>query len=353
MMRYYLFVLTFAVQIIYAQQHFSWAVIGAGPAGITSIVLLLEHGVQAQDIVWIDPEFAVGRMGKYYGNVPSNQKASRFTTFLDTSPLLKSFDTPAVRTIRAHDPDREHPLQLAVDVFHDVTRYLCTRVTCYRNELLSLQSQHDDWHLRLRDTTIDVDKVILATGSHPKRFEYHDIEEIPLDTALNAEKLKHYVVPNDTVMVIGSAHSALLVVKYLYEMGVKRIINIYNRQPIFGMHGGLEGITAWFAKYIIQEAKPAQIERILYDEYTLPYYRAACDKIIYAFGYDPNEILINGSTDMHYDLKTGVIRKHLYGIGIAFPEIHYRENGTSVSLIGVNSFIGRLIKLMPMWLRDE
>jgi len=353
MTHYILLLLACAAQSVYAQQDFAWAVIGAGPAGITSVVELLEHGVSEQDIVWIDPEFSVGRMGKYYGNVPSNQKASRFTTFLDASPFLKSFNTPAVRVIRAHDPDREHPLQLAVDVFTDVTHYLRKRVACYENAVQALEAVGDEWQLKLRDHTVHARKVILATGSHPKRFDYREIEEIPLDTALDVIKLQQYVGPDDTVMVIGSAHSALLVVKYLYEMGVKRIINIYNRQPMFGMFGGLEGITAWFTKYIVQETKPPNIERILYDEYTLPQYKAACNKIIYAFGYDPNEILINGSTDMRYNLKTGVIDKNLYGIGIAFPEIHYREDGSSVALIGVNSFIGRLKKLMPLWLQDK
>lgn len=351
-MLYYFLGLIFIVHNLCAQHIFPWAVIGAGPAGIISVARLLDHGVQDQDIVWIDPEFAVGRMGKYYGNVPSNQKASRFIQFLDKSPLLASFDTPAVRVMRAHDPDREHPLQLAVDVCNDITHYLHGRVVWYQDTVQALHSDQDLWHLTLLDKTICARKVILATGSHPKRFQHEDIEEIPSDIALDAFKLKNYITPDDTVMVIGSAHSALLIVKYLYDMGVKRIINIYNKIPTFGMYGGLEGITAWFTKYIIQETKPANIERVLFDEHTLPYYKAVCTKIIYAFGYEPNKIIINGSTQMDYDLKTGIIQNNLYGIGIAFPQIYQKEDGTSISLIGFNSFIGRTNDLMPSWLKD-
>ena len=59
----------------HSQLAYSWAVIGAGPAGIISVGQLLEHGVSDYEILWIDPEFSPGRMGKYYGKVPSNQKA--------------------------------------------------------------------------------------------------------------------------------------------------------------------------------------------------------------------------------------------------------------------------------------
>lgn len=33
---------------------FRWAVIGAGPAGIATVGLLLDNNVDAKDILWID-----------------------------------------------------------------------------------------------------------------------------------------------------------------------------------------------------------------------------------------------------------------------------------------------------------
>ena len=39
---------------------YQWAVIGAGPAGLASVGILLEQGVCAKDILMIDPHFHVG-----------------------------------------------------------------------------------------------------------------------------------------------------------------------------------------------------------------------------------------------------------------------------------------------------
>ena len=45
-------------------------IIGAGPAGIIVAGLLLDLGVEKDDIIWIDPLFNVGRIGEFYSNVP-------------------------------------------------------------------------------------------------------------------------------------------------------------------------------------------------------------------------------------------------------------------------------------------
>src|SRR5579872_5176753 len=59
-----------------------WAIIGAGPAGIATIGQLLDAGVAPEEIIWIDPHFAVGDFGLLWRNVPSNTKVSLFIKFL-------------------------------------------------------------------------------------------------------------------------------------------------------------------------------------------------------------------------------------------------------------------------------
>src|SRR5437868_14863358 len=59
-----------------------WAIIGAGPAGIIVLGLLLDLGTDPKSIVWVDPEFNVGRMGKYYSTVPGNAKTKTYIEFL-------------------------------------------------------------------------------------------------------------------------------------------------------------------------------------------------------------------------------------------------------------------------------
>ena len=53
--------------------HAQWTVIGAGPTGIMAVGLILDSGVPAEDIILVDRDgFEVGRMGKFYKNVPGN-----------------------------------------------------------------------------------------------------------------------------------------------------------------------------------------------------------------------------------------------------------------------------------------
>src|SRR5580704_17562457 len=64
---------------------YSWAVIGAGPAGIAAVGNLLDHGVAGSEILWIDPQFAVGDFGSRWKNIPSNTKVQLFQKFLHPS----------------------------------------------------------------------------------------------------------------------------------------------------------------------------------------------------------------------------------------------------------------------------
>ncbi|KNZ59748.1 hypothetical protein VP01_166g10 [Puccinia sorghi] len=51
-----------------AQQACQFLVVGAGPAGLTAVATLLDHGVS--HIVWVDPTFSAGRIGHKYRDIP-------------------------------------------------------------------------------------------------------------------------------------------------------------------------------------------------------------------------------------------------------------------------------------------
>jgi hypothetical protein len=46
--------------------------------------LLLDAGIDSSSIIWVDPEFNVGRVGKYYSSVPANSLAWNFITYIIT-----------------------------------------------------------------------------------------------------------------------------------------------------------------------------------------------------------------------------------------------------------------------------
>lgn len=96
---------------------------------------------------------------------------------------------------------------------------------------------------------------------------------------------------------------------------------------------------------------PAEIQqKIIFD-----YYAKLADKIIYAYGYEKNPIIINNSPlkKFNFDLKTGEIMPNLYGIGIAFPELHKTEDNKLISLIGINSFMKRSKDLVSVWVNKN
>ncbi len=330
-------------------QHYSWAVIGAGPAGITGVAVLLEKNVPDNSIAWIDPKFNSGRL-EYYGNVPSNQPAARITSYLSKCTLYNHINTPARKAVADYDQHSEPPLQLLSDIMLDITNYLVPYVSCYVDNVVSVTQSDGVWIVAMKEKTITAYNVILATGSHPKKLELVGPQEIPLDRALDEKKLKNLVLTTDTVMVVGSAHSALLVLKYLTEIPVKHAISIYTHAPRYGSLGGLEGITARWTAEILEKNQPDSVSRILYDPATIVHYAQRCDKIIYAFGYERNPLVINGSTNFSFDEETGEIAPHLYGIGIAFPVTLPGDDGKRIPLIGINSFIEYAQTFIPKWI---
>lgn len=335
------------------EQKFPWAVIGAGPAGIVTVAVLLQNDIPGQDIVWIDQEFNVGRLGKYYGNVPSNQKAYRHTHFLHSCPLFVQSNSPSIAIMEQYNQQEEPPLQLLVNALADITYYLKPKVTSHQGSVRELLWKNDCWQLSCEKTTLYAQKVILASGSHPKRMDYEGPTEIPLDAALDKNILAKQIEADDVVAVIGSAHSALLILKYLAELQVKKVVHIYSKPPSYGTYGGLEGVTARWAKEVWEHNLPAHFERAIYNPITVNESIKQATKIVYAYGYEPNQIPVNGSSHLPFDCNTGVIMPYLYGIGIAFPKKHTTIEGNAVDLIGINSFMAYAQELIPKWMKQN
>ena len=349
-LKFYLSLLFFCIYL--QSKIFDWAVIGAGPAGIICTTFLLEHNIPGDKITWIDPEFNAGRLGKFYQNVPSNSKAHKYTDFLNSCGLFKEINADSFAKVKEYNQDQEPFLQLIIDPLHDITQYLAQKVNTSFDMVKELIKEDDCWRLELSNNFIYAHKVILATGSSPKRFNYPEIKEIPLDFALDFSTLKTLVSSQDTVIVVGSLHSALLIVKYLSEIPVKKVINIFNKQPQYGPLIGLQGITAHWTEEILEKNPPKNIIRAPWQEGIIDAYKSQCTKIIYAFGFERNTPLVNGSKIIDYDIDTGIIQPNLYGIGIAFPEKCILSEGESTNLIGLNAFVKRTKACMPYWIKQ-
>jgi hypothetical protein len=327
---------------------YEWAIIGAGFAGITSLAILLDLGADPSKVAWIDPEFNVGRVGKYYRDVPGNIQAKHLTEYVENCPFFKDINSPSLDKLYTYEPEQFQCLHVIVDPLLDFTSYLQNRVIPIKDCVTSLARIQDYWVLHTSDGTINAKKVILAIGAHPRCLDY-EIAEIPLDDAFDKDKLAQYLSPDDCVAVFGSMHSAMLVLKNLCECCfLKQIVNFYIQDYFYGSPG-LEGATAKWAQNVLENNPPAHLIRVLNTDENREKFLTCCTKAIYAVGYEANKILVNDSYELSFDENTGIIDEDLYGIGIAFPPTGI-FNGQKIAKNGLFAYLMYAKKLMPRWI---
>src|SRR6185437_2540987 len=148
-------------------RNYRWAVIGAGPAGIAAVGSLLDHGVVGNEIIWIDPQFAVGDFGSRWKNIPSNTKVQLFQKFLHASDAF--LYTTCDKSFQLNHTPSDHTclLGLMVEPLQWVTHQLQAKVAIKKDFVKSL-SRHYSWNLKLRGEIVVADNVVLAIGAEPK-----------------------------------------------------------------------------------------------------------------------------------------------------------------------------------------
>jgi len=334
---------------------YEWAIVGSGPAGIILIGLLLDLGTDPKSIIWIDPEFNAGRIGKYYSTVPGNAKTKVYIEFLTSCGAFQEAHSPALEKLYDLDQDVEYPLGIIVESLVDISNYLCTKVTCKKGSICTLNFINDVWQIgMLNSPCISASHVVLATGSHPKKLDYDCKHEIPLDIALDKSALTNYVSIKDTVAVVGSAQSAILLLKYLSELSVGRVINFYRHPIEFGGEAGLKAATARWAQDVLLKTPPANLLRMYNSCDALKAWLPICTKIIYAVGFERNELpTIANAPYLNYEDRTGIIGPRLFGIGIAFPEKFEDEHGQTISRIGLLAFMEYAQEILPQWMTTK
>ncbi len=339
---------------------YDWAIVGAGPAGIVVTGLLLDLGVPGNRIAWIDPKFDVGRLGEHYTTVPGNAKTKLYVEFINSCKTFLDSKSPAILELQKYDLEKEYPLHIIVDPLRDISSYMRTLVDSKIATLSSLDFEDNRWSVGIGDKKIYAQNVVLAHGSHPRSLDYPCNTEISLDSALKREELVALVKPTDSIAVVGSAHSAILILKFLSELPVARILNFYNKPLEYAVDmggwtlnssSGLKGITAEFAKTVLEKNSLPNLLRIFNTPESRQAWLPICNKIIYAVGFERNSLpCINNSTQLTYNDTTGVIAPRLFGIGIAFPDKIVDPLGNTEHRVGLSSFMNYAQKVVPGWL---
>lgn len=340
---------------------YNWAVIGAGPAGIAAVGKLIDHGIDPKTIAWLDPEFKVGDFGTKWRNVSSNTRVKLFTKFYQACQSFQFHSAPDNFEIKNANPDETCLLSLAADPLQWITETLKKSVHTITEKALHLKLFNRHWEITLKNSSIRAKNVIVATGAEPKSLLFPDVKEIPLETALDPQKLSAHCKPDDVVAVFGSSHSAIIIIQTLLEKcQVKKVVNFYLDPLRYAVHfddwilfddTGLKGKTAEWARANIDGIQPEKLERIISHNDNIRMTLPLCTQAVYATGFQKRLIPVEGMKTLEYNNRTGIIAPGLFGFGIAFPEAKFDRYGTLEHRVGLWKFMEYLEHIMPVWLR--
>lgn len=340
---------------------YQWAVIGAGPAGIAAVGKLIDSGVEAKEIVWIDPQFTVGDFGTIWRNVSSNTKVELFLKFLHAAEAFNYSACQPDFAINHADKNKTCQLHLMGEPLQWVTEQLKSKVTIVQDMAKTLLLQNRVWNITLKNSVLCAKQVILAVGAEPKNMAFAEPQMISLHDAMDHEKVKNHLQDEDTVAVFGSSHSAVLVLQNLIENKVKRIINFYRSPMCYALYldnwimfddTGLKGPTAQWARENIDGELPKNLQRIYSNTENIQHYLPQCSKVIYAVGFERRSLpIIENSGAMSYSEQCGIIAPGLFGFGIAFPELAENAVGLREYRVGLWKFMDYLQRMLPIWLR--
>lgn len=340
---------------------FQWTVIGAGPAGIAAVGKLLDNGISADQILWCDPHFKVGDLGMYWANVSSNTKAKLFTDFLNASPAFAYEFAAENFALKDLNPEETCTLKYAVEPLQWVSDQLVKQVETQQTTINSMALSDRLWSLSDGKKTYKSHNVILATGALPSNLNYPGVDVIPFDTAIDKERLAKIVNPEETYAVFGSSHSAIIILRYLVEMGAKKVINFYRSPCRYAIdmndwilfdNTGLKGQTAAWARENIDGVLPPNLERYNTTEPNIARYLPECDKVIYAVGFEKRKNLVIGNYEgTKHNPYVGIIGPGLFGFGIAYPELKSDPFGSVESQVGLWKFMVYLNRVLPVWFK--
>jgi cation diffusion facilitator CzcD-associated flavoprotein CzcO len=338
---------------------YNWTVIGAGPAGIAAVGRLLDHGVTPEKIAWVDPDFAAGDLGAKWRAVHSNTQVWMFLSYLNASPSFR-FDEATPFKLTDLDPGETCLLDLVADPLVWISEHLRQRVTALRTMATELYLHDRQWTVQTEQGAITSENVILAVGATPKTLAYPDLMEIPVDVALDPEKLAQQSLEGATVAVFGSSHSTMIALPHLLDQPIKKVINFY-RSPLryaVPMDGwllfddvGLKGQAARWARENIDGVCPERLERISVHSPQFQEGLAECSHAVYTVGFEPRHLPNTPQWGrLPYNGTNGILAPGLFGFGIAFPEHYTDPLGFGQHAVGLYKFMRYLNTILPVWM---
>jgi cation diffusion facilitator CzcD-associated flavoprotein CzcO len=339
---------------------YAWTVIGAGPAGIAAIGKLLDHGIAPDGIAWIDPAFAAGDLGGKWRSVSSNTQVGLFLDYLNGLSAFRFSAAPPMPLPDA-DPQETCALALVADPLVWVTEHLRERVQAFQTTATALFLERRQWRIETEQRELASKNVVLAVGAVPKKLAYPQLKEIPVEVALDPEKLAGEPLRDATVAVFGSSHSSMIALPHLLRHPVEKVINFYRSPLRYAVNlddwilfddSGLKGRAADWARENIDGVYPDRLERCWISSPDFEEKLAECDRAVYTVGFERRTLPETKQWgQLDYNPNNGILAPGLFGLGIAFPARATDRYGYVEYRVGLKKFIDHLHSVLPLWFR--
>ena len=300
-------------------------IIGAGVTGLSMLLLLQEAKVDLSKVVIIDPNFDGGDLARLWTAVKSNTPWSKTVNALMAA-------CPSLNLAAS-----EHELTATtklVDIAHLIRRITAPALKQAKQiQGYATKADYTDaWtvHVRAAGKPLEIrtKKLVLAPGGEPKKMDL-PIPSIPLEIALDATRIQHYVKAGHKALVFGTLHSGTLVIRNLVAAGAN-VTAFYNSPLPFywardGAYDGIKEEAAEIADDIVAGKLPVEIipvqnsSKLIRSSYS-------ADWVVYAMGFTSrNEIQLSvegAVKPVEYNGSTGQLTlPAAWGFGVAYPNL--------------------------------
>lgn len=306
----------------------SLCIIGAGITGLSLLLLLQEAGADLSKVTIIDPHFDGGDLARRWGHVLSNTPWSKTIGALSAA-------CPSLKIPDGYPLNATSPLIEIAHLLRNLATPALKRVRQIQATVTALEYNTPSWTITYtaggKEQSIQSTAIILCQGSEPKTMNI-PIPNIPLECALDCNRLRGFVKPGQRVLLFGTMHSGTLVMRNLKEAGAITTALYNTPQPfVFDRDGAYDGI---------KEEAATIADSILRGDYTqttlapvnntATVIRAALEAswVIYAMGFSSRKQIsfkVDGLTKdiAAYNGYTGAISgaPQAFGFGVAYPNV--------------------------------
>ena len=320
---------------------YTHCIVGAGATGLILLLLLAESKIPLESILIIDPYFDGGDLARKWSSVLSNTPWS--ATYLSLQKALPSCIFPET----SWPLDKPTRVCEIARLLRQLAKPLLQTVKMIQGYVTSA-SYRTSWSVEIKresaKSLINTKNIYFTIGSEPKLMDL-PIPTIPLEIALDPNRLRQYIQPADKIILFGTSHSGVLALKNIVDCSGQVVAIYKGSNPfVFARDGNYIGLKLDGAMYADDFLKGNPSVTLISNTNTSALIRETrlAQWVVYTTGFEQRiiPITVNGETKLYsnYSATTGEITDcpNAWGFGIAFPSqapdgIHFD--------VGISSFI--------------